>query len=368
MDDFTENEPWTPYYGNHEQGDNGKRLYPPQKGYMISCFTGLCKLSVIVSSIMLEIYGRTLEALASENETGSVFQNMKNSAFIKISASIQKWWIELPDVIRLKVNDLPALSPPLHIVSLNLLYHTTLILLHRPFIIGATDFQNPAVSRSYQLCIRATAAIHDLLQLIATTFGYDHSTYLNCYCIYIAATIAVLHFQLQDGTASLPATGIRAEKLELKFYLGVLQRSATAMPGLNRSVEIVKRHIQSILEQRSKRYLDLLFPNTDVTAEGNTPHRPLHNQGTLYSASQIEGGPTMPQRPDDQFSNYPSFNLEELPAFPGQYFNVGNDFRLDEEITDPEMRTALLGLDPHITLHHESSDWAYGPYYAAGET
>ena len=196
---------------------------------------------------MLEIYGPGPEPLATRDEVGSGLRSPRNLSFIKISSSIHAWWTELPGAIRLDVNNLTTLSPPLHIVSLNILYHTTLILLHRPFIIGATDFRGPAVSRSYHICISAAAAIHDLLQLITTTFGYDHTTYLNCYGTYIAATIAVFHFQLRDGTTWLPETSIQEEKLDMKFYLSVLQRSATAMPGLNKSVDIMKRHIRAIL-------------------------------------------------------------------------------------------------------------------------
>lgn len=99
---------------------------------------------------MLEIYGSSSQQDTHISVSPREKQNSKNISFIKISSAIQKWWIELPDVIRLIVKTLPDLSPPLHIVSLNLLYHTTLILLHRPFILSTTAFDNHAVARSYQ--------------------------------------------------------------------------------------------------------------------------------------------------------------------------------------------------------------------------
>lgn len=365
VDDFTENEPWMPYYGNQGQQSSALPTYIPHSGYMISSFTGMCKICTVLGDIMLEVYGTGPESQAAGSDIASTTQNSKNSAFIRISSSIQTFWVELPEKIRLNVKNLPVLSPPLHIVSLNLLYHTTLILLHRPFIIGATNFQTPAVSRSYQICVAATAAIHDLLQLITTTFGYGHTTYLNCYSTYIAATIAVLHFQLQDETISLPSLDIPPKKLDLKFFLGVLQRSATAMPGLNRSVDIVKRHMQTILDRRAKRYLDSLFPSNIVTAQSplsfqtNQQHdSALADTNQTHHRNQIEQ-----TQSEETFQPYSGFNLEGLPAFPGQNFNVGTDFTLNQEITDPEMRAALLGLDPHLTLHHENSDWTYGGVY-----
>ncbi|PVH79864.1 hypothetical protein DL98DRAFT_630467 [Cadophora sp. DSE1049] len=384
MDDFTEHDLWEPFYGSEQaQAGTPRSGYPPQKGYMISCFTGLCKLSTILSTIMLEIYGTS----STNTPPDPSSPNPKNSSFIKISTSIQKWWAELPSPVRLNVQNLPPTSPPLHIVSLNLFYHTTLILLHRPYIIGNPSFSNPAVLRSYHICITATAAIHDLLVLLTSTFGYGHTTYLNCYNTYVAATIAVLHFQLrEEENIVLPDTGVDTEKLGLKFFLEVLQRSAMAMPGLNRSVEIVKRHMQGILERRSRRYLESLFPVSSSpisTAPRQQQRRqnPRHPSSTTStnpslltpeassSTTQYPNFPVGVQTPhsdsvaDTNYNAYPTFNLEGLPAFPGQDFNMGMDCNLDQEIIDPQTRAAFLGLDPHLTLNHESSDWTYGGFY-----
>lgn len=328
---------------------------------------------------MLEIYGasptrqsdQTLAQYGPRTET----QRSKNGSFIKISSAIQKWWIELPNANRLTINKLPDQSPPLHIVSLNLLYHTTIILLHRPFILGTKEIHSSAaVSRSYQLCITAAAAIHDLLELLTKTFGFSHITYLNCYSTYIAATIAVLHFERQEERTTLPELEESNEKLDLKFFLGVLQTTAKAMPALTRSVEIVKRHMQVILDKRSKRYLNSLFPTTiedDLAPEVSSPMLSTRDTHRQSQSSQFGSGSGqsshtpefIPPPVNNSLPTYAGFNLEGLPAFPGQNFNVGTDFTLDQEIMDPELRAALLGLDPHVTLNHENSDWAYNGFY-----
>jgi hypothetical protein len=386
VDDFTENDPWEPYYGSEFQYEGSSMMpYIPQKGYVISCFTALCRISTILGTIMLEIYGSSPVAEESQQTTGPMnlykpirnrieVQSMKNSAFVRICSEIQIWWQELPDVLRLNVKRLPRLSPPIHIVSLNLLYQTTLILLHRPFILSSTEFENPAVSRSYLICITATAAIHDLLGLITTTFGYSHITYLNCYSTYIGATIAVLHFQRQEDNGSLPESDIPGEKLDLKFFLDIMQKTAVRMPTLSRSVEIVKTHMQVILERRAKRYLDSLFPTQDQNVSSISSELPetlpnMSSHSFIVQKEQFGGGvgntsyvSNMMQPPTQgNFQMYSSFNLEGLPAFPGQNFNVGTEYPLDHEITDPETRAALmvLNMDPHLTLHHENSDWAY---------
>ena len=117
--------------------------------------------------------------------------------------------------------------------------------------------------------VTAAAAIHDLLELLTATFGYSHITYLNCYSTYIAATIAVLHFQHQEETSVLPDLELPAEKLGLKFFLGVLQKTATAMPAPARSVEIVKRHMQNIPRQTRKAVSGISFPTRNRGTPSN---------------------------------------------------------------------------------------------------
>jgi hypothetical protein len=319
---------------------------------------------------MLEIYGFSQEQRPDREQPSP--QTAKNSTFIRISSSIQKWWIDLPEHLRLDVKNLPNSSPPLHIVSLNLLYHTTSILLHRPFIIGATEFESPAISRSYQICIASCASIHDLLELLTDTFGFDHTTYLNCYSTYIAATISVLHFQLQEESISIPTSDVPGEKLGLKFFLGILQKSATTMPGLTRSVEIVKRHMQTIFDRRAKRYLESLFPdppdgfNNGISGPihpPSSPHQP--NQYPPFQPGTVASNGS--QTASNYQQPYSGFNLEGLPAFPGQNFNVGANYPLEQEITDRGFTAGFLGLDSHITLHHENSDWAYNGFLLGDE-
>lgn len=183
-----------------------------------------------------------------------------------------------------------------------------------------------------------------------------------------------MHFQHQEEGNALPELQVSSEKLGLKFFLGVLQRTATAMPALNRSVEIVRRHMQAILDRRAKRYLESLFPTDSQISVSSTP--PTVEPATSEMQSQppsqygeFDLGPTpsgtgsiiVPS--ENGYPMYSSFNLEELPAFPGQNFNVGANGMLDQEITDPALRATLLGLDPHVTLHHDNVDWASEGYY-----
>jgi hypothetical protein len=267
---------------------------------------------------------------------------------------------------------MPSLAPPVHVMSLNLLYHTTVILLHRPVILGARDMSAPGPYRAYQTCISATGAIHDLLMLQANTFGLSHVSYLNAYSAYIAATIAVLRFErehnpIDDPTASLKRCG-------LTFLLEVLSRTAAAMPALERSHAIIRKRMQAVLDRQPRR-LSQPPPVTTQPFSMPTTHEMSLAQPTAFQAisnsamsqpfnTQNGFVSPIPWQSDMRSSLYHDATqgghlMEDfLPAFPGQQFPVGSEHSFGSEV-DTQARTALLGysLDPHPRLNAGDIDW-----------
>ena len=273
LDDLTNNDPWVPFYG-----PDPKALelppYPPTPGYVMSCFTELCKLCKILTRVMLELYS---SQSASHSESSS---DPRAASFVQIKQQLQDWYSSLPAFLHIPPNDMPELSPPPHITSLNLMYHNTLILLHRPHVAGGEVPRSAAIRQSWKLCRSATTAIYDLLKMYIHTFGVHHITYMNSYCTYIAATTAVYQLETSED---LPSQSHQAAWTELKFLLDVLQRTATAMPGLDRSIEIIKARIKRILDRQVSRQLDSLFPGSESKDSGNVrpPNgmlRPSHTE------------------------------------------------------------------------------------------
>ena len=280
---------------------------------------------------------------------------------------------------------MPSLAPPTHIVSLNVLYQTTIILLHRPFILGARDLSQPAAQKSYSACVSATAAVHDLLMLQSNTFGFSHLTYMNAYAAYIAATIAVLRFEREyhRGEDSKVAT----QNLGLNFLLEVLQGCAVVMPALERSVAIIKKRMKTVLERLTSNTLQNLFPGSaPQPASFNmiTPHQQELAQPTAFQQisnpypsheSQPSPATYTPQSVPMQWQSSvrsslykePSFSDDYLPAFPGQTFPVGSEHSFGSDgMVDSQARTALMGfnLDPHPRLHHSELDWTFAEPYS----
>lgn len=268
---------------------------------------------------------------------------------------------------------------------MNLLYHTTLILLHRPYILGVKDFEAPLVKRSLDICTTATKAIHDLLDLLSNTFGFSHITYLNTYSCYIAATIAMLQF---EHDSNYDRVDITREGYGLRFLLEVLQKTTARMPALDRSVDILKRKLKNVLDQRSGKQMATALDENQILAYnmpvGNVPQHvnAAYQNGTIFAPP--EGQPLMSQAlaqglsPNAQMLMYslglngqPFTNVgytdDLLPAFPGQQFPVGSEHGLGPEMIDAETRRELMrtSLNPHLSLDHHHGDWVYTDYFTS---
>ncbi|KAL6246665.1 hypothetical protein RBB50_005972 [Rhinocladiella similis] len=382
MDDYSDNDLWAPYYGETPRPDvPNAPNYQPCPGYVVSCFRQLCKLCVILNDVMHNIYSPEAAARRDmEEEERSTEAKAANEAiFVRISRDLRDWLISLPSHLRINPDQMPSLAPPVHIMSLNLLYHTTVILLHRPVVLGARDINAPGSARSYQICIQATAAIHDLIMLQANTFGLSHVSYLNAYSAYIAATIAVLRFEreCQPGEDQVMA----AQKNGLGFLLEVLQKTANAMPALERSNAIIRKRMKAVLDRQKAARTNYSNGSTPpkFTIPTPTSHQMDLAQPTAFQAlSNPALAHTTFSTPDAAGSFIAPMHWQSgirssiyseqtqvlddfLPAFPGQQFPVGSEHSFGSNEVDSHARTALLGynLDPHPRLNSGDIDWTF---------
>ncbi|KAL4869009.1 hypothetical protein BDV12DRAFT_185565 [Aspergillus spectabilis] len=349
LDDFSEDDPWEPFYGPDPRATE-LPPHEPTPGHIISCFTALCRLCTIVSRLMLEFYSPH----PTIHETPrSGYSRM--AAFSRISNDLNTWWTALLPFLHIPPENIPQLSPPPHITSLNLMYHTIRILLHRPYVAGRQTSHSPAVQQSWNICTSATTAIYDLLKMYLETDISDSFDHKN------------------QGTSAWT---------ELKFLLEILQHTEIAMPGLERSIDIIRTRIQKILERRASRQLKSLFPANQASASAVSQCQP-RLQSQLRDNSQATPRPLCPpptvistsneqallQRPD----SLAEATLEPweswLPAFPGQEVLYGSESLLDVQAgLSPDARSALMGanLDPHVRLDFDLLDGALGKDGARG--
>ncbi|KIW80586.1 hypothetical protein Z517_07202 [Fonsecaea pedrosoi CBS 271.37] len=388
MDDYSDSDLWAPYYGETPTPELANAPnYPPCPGYVVSCFRQLCKICVILNDLMQNIYSSEAAARreVEEEDHSAEAKAASEAPFVRISRDLRDWLISLPPHLRINPDQMPSLAPPVHIMSLNLLYHTTVILLHRPVVLGARDMSAPGPVRSWQMCIQATGAIHDLIMLQANTFGLNHVSYLNTYSVYIAATIAVLRFEREYQPGEDPA--VAAQKNGLSFLLDVLQKTSSTMPALERSNAIIRKRMKAALDRQKAQQGQVRRtysngstpPNAKFSIPTPTSHQMDLAQPTAFQAlsnpALVHGAYSQPDTPGSivapmqwqsgmrsSLYSEPAHGSEDfLPAFPGQQFPVGSEHSFGSNEVDPHARTALLGynLDPHPRLSSGDIDWNF---------
>ena len=195
----------------------------------------------------------------------------------------------------------------------------------------------------------------------------------------MAATTAV--YQLEIPEDELDSTqSHQTAWAQLRFLLDILQRTATAMPGLNRSIDIIRTRVKRILDRQASRHLDSLFPTKgDSPRHGdeqptNNPSRSVQSRNEDISRNTRHG-----YSPDDPIDHWeaniiPTVMDEPrgwdlwLPAFPAQDISYGSEVMLDvQDSLSPRTRAALMGsnLDAQLQLNLPvpgDSTWNYSPF------
>ncbi|KAF5563951.1 pathway-specific regulatory [Fusarium phyllophilum] len=271
-----ETELWPPY---PIPDDEALQSYQPRPSHLLLCFAYTCKISLIINDILFSIYGskRTKDVLDFVQTTRE---------------RLYSWRSSLPPA--LQVDYQASTCPPTHFVAQQMLYHTTIILLHRPFL------NNPACWKAYR---EASQAVEQLLQLLDNTFGFQRFTYIMAYCTYTAATVVV-----QDMKDGRPDTTQR-----FKMFMRALNAITVSCPGIQRSIDILKRGLGTASVEQSLPAFPEQAPQI--------PAFPYTEFGYIF-AEGLDG-----TSHDTNASSNPFFNLD---SFPQLWFNEFSDNVFDD--------------------------------------
>ncbi|KAM0342509.1 hypothetical protein ACHAPU_009483 [Fusarium lateritium] len=178
IDTYSELEFWQPFAYSASKNE-----YPGSPAYSISTFTALCKLSIVMSEVLICIYTvRTSDQ--SPDELSKVLNRLQRK--------LREWQTDLPDHLKPEVGNAPgATVPPPHVLSLHAMYNVLVILLHRPFVADGhlyNTFRSISVD-SVIKCSAAASSICSLLRAYHRAFSVRRAPYLISYATYVAATI-----------------------------------------------------------------------------------------------------------------------------------------------------------------------------------
>ena len=195
LDQYEELEHWQPFAYS-----GGTHSYPGSSAYSLSTFTALCKLSVILNSILNKVYSER-----SSKDAPAELISIREA----LDSQLNTWHSTLPDHLRFCPSSEQVIPVP-HILSLTALYNVLLILLHRPFVAeGHLHTANPSVAfESFAKCATAATNITDVLKAYDKAFSIRRAPYLISYATYVAATIhARVAAQREEGSSAHVSLG-----------------------------------------------------------------------------------------------------------------------------------------------------------------
>ncbi|PCG96150.1 Transcription factor [Penicillium occitanis (nom. inval.)] len=212
-------------------------------------------------------------------------QSIKPEAIFDLERKLHNFHRTLPDCLRIEdASDLTVCIPP-HIMSLNILYHTMLILIFRPFFIWRWNthlHDHPLALRAQVVCTEQAADVNEIFRAYGRLFDFQYQTYLVSYCVYTAATIDVRLIHHDDRNLAEKAAD------RLVVTLRMLETELKQTPGIKRSIEIIRSHLG---QQR----LPVLNENVGDARETTSAHHHQQQQqsrGEKWQSHKISPSPS----------------------------------------------------------------------------
>ncbi|KAK3677666.1 hypothetical protein LTR78_002516 [Recurvomyces mirabilis] len=244
--------------------------YPPMPSYVTVCFQHFCSLSVIVPLVFTNL------SLANQNLLQSHHTEI-------LQRRLHDWYDRLPAFLKLGKLNL-HICPPIHILGLNLLYHTLQILTTRSSIARSGE---PGIRRiAMRSCVEQAEIMHKLFNLCGATFEWSNMTYLVTYCVYTAAMIDVNEMSSPSVAARERAT------VRLGVALRLLEGEVRQTPGVRSSIDIIKRRLVSSVSASGavtpERHAMEIDAQTTATYDGNAMARVQPILGLETPVSRID--------------------------------------------------------------------------------
>ncbi|KAH6962615.1 fungal-specific transcription factor domain-containing protein [Ilyonectria sp. MPI-CAGE-AT-0026] len=206
-----------------------ENAYPGTEALSSLTFSWFCRLSILVN----DLYNTVYNSRADEVQVQKI---------VALEERLRGFYTDLPEVLRISDVASLAFCPPPHIMCLNILYHTVLLLLYRPFFPWSNDARlcrNSIAIRAKAVCAEEAILVNDFFRAYGKTFKFQNQSYLISYCVYTAATIELQQIDDPDERISTMAVD------RLATTLNMLETEARQTPGVRRSLDIIKLRLES---------------------------------------------------------------------------------------------------------------------------
>ncbi|EMC96290.1 hypothetical protein BAUCODRAFT_69367 [Baudoinia panamericana UAMH 10762] len=298
LDDTGEIDVWMPHGIEHSLAT----AYPPHQAHGTSCFTQFCGLAEILEVVLVSLYNPVQQSTPLQTANCVVEQSRR----------LTEWYGGLPEFLKITVSAVPKHCPPSHIVTLNCLYHTINILLHRAMITkhcGRTMTSPANEAEHLRQCVLSATATTIIFDLAVRSFGDGHVVTCQAYTIYTSASVFLLHLQATKDSDSITIQ-------HLKYCVNVLERLKKTSPVITAPLSLIEKELQKL-------GVDLSSPVSGTT----------HDNTTSEAADLAEE----PIASDASFAPDGSAGLNDFQNL---------DFDMDTFDITPEMLSAMSSIEP----------------------
>ncbi|KAI7898774.1 fungal-specific transcription factor domain-containing protein [Cokeromyces recurvatus] len=145
---------------------------------LLDAFTNLIKVCDILGHVLKNIY-----YVHSLQYTGT---RQTDTILLALNKKLHQWYDQLPDSLQIKKDEpLPSIA----ICQLHMIYHTVVILLHRPFIPGPDQILIPTLLPCASVCLAAADAI---LSVTNSMLAEKKLRYVFNYAVYYIFTSSII--------------------------------------------------------------------------------------------------------------------------------------------------------------------------------
>lgn len=228
MDTMEEKELWSPYVDPSFVSDT----VPVQHGsgtpiFSVTTFQQMCLLSRIMTRIINRIY--VVGATAASARAG----------LQSIDDALDAWRNNLPHHLQFEPwNETLSATQPRsapNVMALNVLYHSLIILLHRPFISDGHLRSAVVPASSWQRCSSAARSITRIALCYQSIYTLRSAPYILSYAVYVACTIHVRN----AAATEMDHPGENSQLLSSS--LKMLDELSRANTGVSRPASIIRK-------------------------------------------------------------------------------------------------------------------------------
>lgn len=234
FDDLEELDPWMPIEpGNRIDADYTMPKHGNTTTYSLTAYIAHCKLSVLLARILVLAYtNATITQQPIDRPQADIYLAQLDS----VDRSLFDWMVSLPQCIRYEpwlhsaAGTGPVIPAP-STLSVTLMHHLIVILLHRPFLTQGHLYDARVAEHSLRTCTITAVKLACIIQHYSVAFTIRRAPYFVAYCAYVACTILI------RVAHRVTIIGADADDFQhwLHILIEILRRSERTNAGVKRA-------------------------------------------------------------------------------------------------------------------------------------